>query len=348
MEPGFQGHHFGATSASDHAVVHQGDQTHHHKTSQYNMGIAHHGDQYNLGPSIHFYGTDVTMGDATSTTSSTTHFQPELRYLKRRADQISIDSPFVNTVSEWLAPAGQFNYHENIRSNVHEDTGKWVFENPMMVQWLSHQKQTLALSGMAGCGKTCLASVIIDGLALRNPDDTLVLFFYSSFKRQNEQGAREMMASLLQQAFQADPLKAMCVVDLYRSHRRLQTKATTTELVASLCAVTNQYQQTVIIFDAFDECVCAQVAQYSQRNKFWECLISVQQNSLRNVSIMVTARPNLGPRTGVSLRLDIQAHPEDIAAYVSQRLQYADNTAHLSSSLCEQIQERIIDRSSGM
>lgn len=343
-----QGHHFEATTVSGHAVVHQGDQNHHHLASQYNVGNTHFGNQYHFGPSVHFHGIDAAMHGDASVTSSTSRAQADAQKIKHVADQITLDNTYINKVVEWLAPGTQFNYHEDIRSKVYEDTGKWISDDENIERWLQGWKKTLVLSGMAGCGKTCIASILIDFVRSQNAGDLLVLFFYNNFKRQAEQRTREIMASLLQQALGADPSRATYVLDLYSRYKRLQSRPTTKELATSLCNVTNQYRQTIIIFDAFDECVCTDAAPYSQRNEFWERLTVIQQHSPKNVSILVTTRPEMGPRLGVSSTMTLQAHPEDVSEYVSQRLKYADNTAELSSSLHQQIQDRIVECSNGM
>jgi hypothetical protein len=65
----------------------------------------------------------------------------------------------------WLSPVPVFRHHEIHSSNRVQGTGKWLFDHPQHRDWNdSSSSSMLTLHGIPGCGKSSIASAVIDSL----------------------------------------------------------------------------------------------------------------------------------------------------------------------------------------
>ena len=89
-----------------------------------------------------------------------------------------------------------------------EGTGQWLLESAEFQNWLGAGRKTLFCPGMPGAGKTILTAVVIDELTARfaNDPNIGIAYIYCNFRRQDEQKAVRLLASVLKQLAQGRAL----------------------------------------------------------------------------------------------------------------------------------------------
>ncbi|KAK3941050.1 hypothetical protein QBC46DRAFT_363710 [Diplogelasinospora grovesii] len=100
----------------------------------------------------------------------------------------------------------QHEWHEEEReatSSIRDGagTGQWLLNSAEFIAWVDTEKQTLFCPGIPKAGKTILTSIIVDDLYTRFQNDKRIgiAYHYCNFRRQDEQKAEDLFASLLRQ-----------------------------------------------------------------------------------------------------------------------------------------------------
>lgn len=90
--------------------------------------------------------------------------------------------------------------------------------------------------GIPGAGKTILTSIVVDHLYTKFQKDTDIgiAYLYCNFRRQDEQKAKELLASLLKQLAQGLPSLPESVKSLYDSHKDKRIEPTFNEISGAL------------------------------------------------------------------------------------------------------------------
>ena len=103
----------------------------------------------------------------------------------------------------WLSPAPVFQHHEIYSSNRVQGTGKRLFDHPQHRDWkYSSSSSMLTLHGIPGCGKSTIASAVIDSL-MSTGDTTFTPLAYFYCARNTFEVERsiqdEIMKSIVRQ-----------------------------------------------------------------------------------------------------------------------------------------------------
>jgi predicted Zn-dependent protease len=93
-------------------------------------------------------------------------------------------------------------------------------------------KKTLFCPGIPGAGKTILTTITIDDLTMRfqSEADIGITYLYCNFRRQDEQKADHLLASLLKQLSQERTSLPDSVKALYEKHKDQQTRPSFDEI----------------------------------------------------------------------------------------------------------------------
>ena len=147
-------------------------------------------------------------------------------------------------------------------------------------------KQTLFCPGIPGAGKTILTSIVLEELSTRFHDNTSIgiAYLYCNFRRQDEQKADALLASLLKQLARYQQSLPSSMKDLYDRHKSKQTRPSLEEISSTLQSVATQYPRLFIIVDALDECQ----ASSGCRQRFISEIFNLQTKVGANV--FVTSR----------------------------------------------------------
>lgn len=89
-------------------------------------------------------------------------------------------------------------------------------DSEAVLEWLDTKGQTLFCPGIPGAGKTILTSIVIEHLHQKFENtDVAICYIYCDFRRQNDQGLADLLASLLKQLAECHLLFPRSVVELY-------------------------------------------------------------------------------------------------------------------------------------
>jgi len=213
------------------------------------------------------------------------------------------------------------------------------------IEWLEGKKKTLFCPGFPGTGKTVIASIVVDHLKASFPDDeTGHAFLYCIYKRQENQGVDNLLASLLGQLALWKKSRIPEVIrEWYDQHvEGKKPGLSSDEIRVALGSIIRTYSQTFVIIDALDECKTDQI-----RNKLLSEVYRLQNGS--DVRLMVTFRPNIEPEPPSSMtKLEIRAYKEDIEQYLSSRIYELRTVVRRSNELQRKIKDRISTLVDGM
>jgi Cdc6-like AAA superfamily ATPase len=212
------------------------------------------------------------------------------------------------------------------------------------MEWLEGKKTTLFCPGIPGAGKTMIASIVVDHLKTSFPDDeTGHAFLYCIYKRQENQGVDNLLASLLGQLAVWQPMVPESICKLYDEHGiGKKPRLSRNEIHGELCGIIRTYSRTFIIIDALDECKTDQI-----RNELLSEIYKLQEGS--DVRLMVTFRPSIEPEPPRSMtKLEIRACKEDIEQYLSSRISELRIVVRKNNVLQHKIRDRISTLVDGM
>ncbi|KAN0072055.1 hypothetical protein V8E54_009784 [Elaphomyces granulatus] len=270
-----------------------------------------------------------------------------IKEVSKKVDKIGEDVGSLHSAQEaeyrrkllgWLSPIDYAELQSDTLRNREAGTGEWFLKSTPFIEWLEGKKKTLFCPGFPGTGKTVIASIVVDHLKASFPDDeTGHAFLYCIYKRQENQGVDNLLASLLGQLALWKKSRIPEVIrEWYDQHvEGKKPGLSSDEIRVALGSIIRTYSQTFVIIDALDECKTDQI-----RNKLLSEVYRLQNGS--DVRLMVTFRPNIEPEPPSSMtKLEIRAYKEDIEQYLSSRICELRTVVRRSNELQRKIRDRI-------
>ncbi|TLD13735.1 uncharacterized protein PgNI_02772 [Pyricularia grisea] len=101
----------------------------------------------------------------------------------------------------WLAPPGPSVNAASARYRQHPGTGEWFIVSEQFLQWKQGERRHMWLYGMPGCGKTVLATTILDHVAAL--ENSITISFFFDLSDRNLQTVDGMLRSLLSHLHEA-------------------------------------------------------------------------------------------------------------------------------------------------
>ncbi|KAF8181900.1 hypothetical protein K438DRAFT_1447377, partial [Mycena galopus ATCC 62051] len=242
-----------------------------------------------------------------------------------------------DTVLDWYSPLNFFQRQQAIHATHQEGTGGWFLRNETFKEWKSGMGKILWCDGAPGVGKTVLCSIVVDHLRTKPQSRNIgVAVIYLDHKE--SRSISHLLAGLWRQLVVERPINK--VQDLYEAHREPRTRPYMHEYREILISLISEYSKVFILADGLDEC------PDSDR----DCLLHSLSQLGTNVNLMLISRPHVVNHHHISdfMTLRIEATAEDIRAYIQRKIQ---SSARISQHLREaqkEIEEKIIQRSSGM
>jgi hypothetical protein len=199
---------------------------------------------------------------------------------------------------------------------------------------------------MPGAGKTVLTSIVVDYLCNNFQDNTTIgiAYLYCNFRKQAEQKAADLLASLLKQLSEQQPALPDSIRSLYHSHRHKRTRPTVDDMSRVLQAVATLYSRISIVIDALDEC---QVSDGS-RSRFLSNVSSLQTRCRANILVTSRFLPEISEGFKHAIALEIRASNEDVRRYLNGHLFRLPSFIVRSPELQEEVTMRIIQSVQGM
>ncbi|KAJ4217437.1 hypothetical protein NW757_014641, partial [Fusarium falciforme] len=221
-------------------------------------------------------------------------------------------------ILDWLTPVDYAHQHHDFISRRQQRTGQWFLDSAAFEAWLSKDKQTLFCPGIPGAGKTIITAIVIDYLQSKFRDDqsTGIAYIYCNFRRQDEQKAADLLASLSKQLAQRQTSLPKSVKDLYDEHQKNRTRPSFDEISGTLHSLAARYSKVFIVVDALDECRTS----HDSRTRFLKEILKLQDNVVAN--IFATSRPSeeISNYFSKGLSRTISATEGDILTYLNAKI----------------------------
>lgn len=257
-------------------------------------------------------------------------------YLNRKATVNYLD---------WLSLENPGAYHSDILKNRSPYTGQWFLQSSEYELWRSRKHQTLFCPGIPGAGKTMIMAIVIDDLVSRYHDhkDVAIAWIYYDFRRRGSQGLEQILGSLLRQLTSRCLAVPECIMVLHEKHEHFKTQPSYTELMEVLDDILASFSHVYIVIDALDECL----VEGDQRT-LPGALSKLQGNA--RVSLIATSRhiPDIKASFSGQPSLEISAAPEDLAAYLEDKLHQFPMSIQADTELHREIQSHLISTCQGM
>ena len=227
-------------------------------------------------------------------------------------------------IFKWVnAPVTAVNHHQATEKRGTATTGKWFLESSEYVEWKSQPHAVYWLHGILGCGKTVLASTVVDDLleSCQISHHTLA-YYYFSFDVQvvGRQDCANMLRSLLRQLSNQNQDCLQMLEAAYLAHGNGQKQPSLEELSTLLQSMIQASGTTFIVLDALDEC--------NSRGELLRLIGTIGAWDQADVHILLTSRSETEVRSTIEsldcrkFITDIQTslNTEDIHTHIRSRL----------------------------
>ena len=248
------------------------------------------------------------------------------------------------TILDWITPINYAPLQNDFTTRRQAGTGQWLLDSVEFKDWLQTKQRTLFCPGIPGAGKTILTSIVIENLQeqYQNDPSASISFVYCNFRRQEDQKAEDLLASLLKQLSQGQTSLPDNVKSLYDSYKVKGTRPSLGEISRSLQSVAAMYSTNFIIVDALDEC---QVSS-GCRARFLTELFAVQEKCGANIFTTSRFIPEILTKFKHSNLIEIRARDEDVRKYLDSRISQSESK--LLKANHEEIKSKIIEAVDGM
>jgi hypothetical protein len=249
-------------------------------------------------------------------------------------------------VLNWLTLIDFATQQSDFISRREAGTGQWLLGSAEFQSWVKTDQQVLFCPGIPGAGKTILTSIIVDYLYAKIPKDTNIgiAYLYCNFRRQDEQTAEGLLASLLKQLTQGLYPLPESVKSLYDSHNEKRTRPNFIELSSTLQSVAALYSRTFIVVDALDECQ----ASDGCRTRLLTEIFALRNKSGANIFSTSRSIPEISEHFKNSLQLEIRASDHDVQRYLDGHMLELPTCVRRNIKLQGEIKAAIVKAVNGM
>ncbi|KAL5625825.1 hypothetical protein FOBRF1_000168 [Fusarium oxysporum] len=218
-------------------------------------------------------------------------------------------------VLNWLSDEDFGTYQFDERSKKAPGTCQWFLDSPEYQSWTQQKGQVLFCPGIAGAGKTVLASAIIENLHSRFQSDssTAIVHIYCRYNRVDRQTFNELRASLLRQLCERLSPLPEGIMQLYDQYKPRRVEAPPKRILSELESVPGLFSKVFMVIDALDKWRAAEHADlYSLPGE----LLFLHKKLA--INLLATSRhlPLIANRFSNYPCLPITAQQQDIDAYV--------------------------------
>ncbi|KAL7266669.1 hypothetical protein RUND412_010779 [Rhizina undulata] len=268
-------------------------------------------------------------------------FEKKLQEMSKR-----LEATERSEILQWLSGVDYKEHHKFIKSARKENTGIWLFDKDHFVKWKKSASSVFWLHGIAGAGKTMLASLVIDTLIKPTPTNHALAYFYCKYGEKDRQDPQSILSTIAKQLALMSPEASLpkAVISLYEEQKNDGVKSRrlwldqSTELILQL---SREFEQTIIIIDALDEC---------PKKSRYELLVALEKlrTSTEGVKIFVTSRDDDDIRIQLKKESEVYIQPSDnsrdIELFVVTEVdKYISSKRLLRGKVGSQLRKSIID-----
>ncbi|UKZ72900.1 hypothetical protein TrVFT333_000537 [Trichoderma virens FT-333] len=220
-------------------------------------------------------------------------------------------------ILDWLTPTGYGLQQSDYFQRRQPGTGRWLLDSETFQNWLATSHQTLFCPGMPGAGKTILTSIVVNHLISEfRQGDVGIAYIYCNFRQHDEQTTSGLLASILKQLAETQPLLAASVKDLYNGHDIRRTRPSADEFYNTLQSIIASYSRIFVIVDALDECQTSNNCLFQFLSKLFDLQIH------GGINIFATSRPipEICQKFKESMMIEISAQDDDVRGYLDGQI----------------------------
>ena len=250
-----------------------------------------------------------------------------------------------NDLMRWICPVDYHVQQQDFIDRHQAGTGQWFLHDTKFQAWDLWKDKTLFCPGVPGAGKTIMAALVINHL-LRSqhlPSEP-VTFIYCNYKRQSEQSAKHMLASIFRQIVDTQPVVPKLVQEFYTSHVTKRTTASFDEIRKILEAVSRDLHRLTIVVDALDEC------ETRARRGFLSAVQTLRGQC--EIRLLATSRflPAIESHSTFlgKPKLEVRASDEDLESYIRSRAGELHGRVVSKPDLLEDLVSSTVDAVGGM
>ncbi|KAF9232179.1 hypothetical protein BU15DRAFT_81523 [Melanogaster broomeanus] len=245
---------------------------------------------------------------------------------------------------EWFDGVDCTVKHESTRGQRQRTTGEWLFNEDLYIQWRQSSFGLLWLSGIAGAGKSVLASGVIDSLSSGLADNETLAYFYCDFRTPRSTSTTEILRSLTKQLLwnsEIDWLSSFHEL-VMRKERGTGPPVDITILSDLLNRAVGLHQSPMIVIDALDECddLSKLLAELVKLDK--ACRLFVTSRPLHCINGVFASQPS------ISLNDRVYVVQHDMYVHISIELASRDRLKILNHDLQVEILDALMKKADGM
>ena len=306
------------------------------------------------------FSVDIQIDTAESLASMHALLASLSEPIKRLVDQSSICTQVLQQTQQlqvlhWLSLVPYPSHHKRHSESRIEGSGEWLLHHEKYLNWRnSSSSSVFLLYGIPGCGKTSLASAVVDSFLQGNtgqasPAPTGYFYCTRNLGEAERSNPDEIMRSILRQLTVSHGSSSTVHERVLKEYERRQAQANidgfeVMRLLVPECVrlilETLAINPANIVIDAVDE------IEPSSRHVLLSALTQIVRNSLSVVKVFVTSRDDSNIHVllsdAVALRIlpeytrkDIEGfvHQEVLSAIQNKRLLNGDVSDNLKRSL---------------
>ncbi|KAL0630901.1 hypothetical protein Q9L58_010249 [Maublancomyces gigas] len=233
----------------------------------------------------------------------------------------------------WLSQLSPTQHHDFNKSFRTDGTGGWLMDKESFRKWKDVDASSLLwLHGIAGSGKTTLASMIIDVVA-NDPQTNghSLAYFYCYYGEEKRRDPGEILRSLVKQLCLQSPVSKLPEPVLSIYHKRktdgdLSNLLSVEESKRLLIELCGGFSHSMIIIDGLDEC------DAKTRGRLFDVLQNVvSESKTTRVKAFVTSRDDADVRKKFS---------DSPNVYIQER----DNSGDINTYIRAEIDARIAEK----
>jgi|SRR5450432_713150 len=255
-------------------------------------------------------------------------------------------------IHQWLAAPNPSLNHNEARKKRHAASGTWFIGGGLFSDWKRRPCSFLWLQGIPGCGKTVLASSIIEELLQSYHPDSFraVIYFYFDFNDTEKQLHEKMLRSLVTQLSIRLGSIPSALEQFFSSCQDGERQPPVDGLLETLRSIIEEFDEIFVVLDALDEC--------RERQELLGDIEKVVAWENPKSHIIVTSRreKDIEERMEAFVKneekIPIQNAlvDEDIRAYVSGRLQtdWQLKRYRKRPEIQQEIQRTLMNKADGM
>ena len=200
------------------------------------------------------------------------------------------DSPDAQcrAIIRWLAAPDPSINHNAARTQHSATTGSWFIDSDHFQNWWHKPEAFLWVYGRPGCGKTVLASTIIEHVeALCEDTKIRSAYFYFDFTQEAKQTVSGFLRSMLAQLCSTGPVFPQEIRELYSKHMGKKQQPSIESLVTTFLEVLRCLKPVCITLDALDEC---STIHSPERETMLKLIYKVKDECAEGVKMLILSR----------------------------------------------------------